>query len=82
VTQDELVAALRRLDGLEERGKTPHFYLAGKPVLHFHGAGAGLEADIRPPGAADWDRVPAATPADRAALLARVGEVLATRTGR
>ena len=82
MTHDELVTALRRLDGLEERGKTPHFYLAGKPFLHFHGAGDGREADIRPPGAADWDRVPAATPADRAALLARVGEVLATRTGR
>jgi hypothetical protein len=82
VTHDELVAAIRRLDGLEERGKTPHFYLGGTPFLHFHGAGDDLAADIRPPGAGDWERVPAATPADRAALLARVNGVLATRTGR
>ena len=82
MTHDELVAALRGLDGLDERGRTPHFYLAGRPFLHFHGAGGAQAADIRPPGAGDWERVPAATAADRAALLARVEGVLATRTGR
>lgn len=83
MSHDELVAALRRLDGLEERGKTPHFYLGGRPFLHFHGDGDERTADIRPPGAGEWERVPAATPADRAVLLERVtGALAATRTGR
>jgi len=73
-THDDLLAVLRSLDALNERGKTPHFYRGATPFLHFHGAGDARTADLRRGG--DWQRLPAATPADRAALLAQVRELL------
>lgn len=70
-THDDLLVALRRLDGLTERGKTPgHFYRGSQAFLHFHGEGEDRAADLRRDGA--WDRLPAGTPAARAALLATV----------
>jgi hypothetical protein len=67
-THADLLEALRSLDGLVEKGKTPaHFYLRSRPFLHFHGTGDELCADLR--RAQDWERIPAATPAERAALL-------------
>jgi hypothetical protein len=74
----DLLDALRSLDGLVEKGKTAgHFYVRSRPFLHFHGSEDGLCADLR--RARDWERVPAATPDDRAAVLRAVQEHLATR---
>ena len=73
-THDDLLAVLRSLDALNERGRTPHFYRGGTPFLHFHGDGDGRTADLR--RGRDWERLPAATPADRAALLGRVRDLL------
>lgn len=70
-TFDELLDALRSLPGLVERGTRPGtFYRRSRPFLHFHGSGHGRTADLRTGGG--WTRLPAATPADRAALLAAV----------
>jgi hypothetical protein len=75
-THDDLLAALRRLGGLTERGKTPgHFYRGSQAYLHFHGQGHTRSADLRRDGA--WDRLPAGTPEARAALLATVRTSLA-----
>jgi hypothetical protein len=77
-THDDLLAALRALDGLVEKGKTPaHFYLRSRPFLHFHGTGGERCADLRRDD--DWERIPAATPAERAALLDAVRRHLASR---
>jgi hypothetical protein len=70
-TFDDLLDELRSLPGLVERGKRPGtFYRRSRPFLHFHGSGHGRTADLRTGD--DWTRLPAATPADRAALLAAV----------
>ena len=71
MTHDDLVAALRAIEGLRDKGKAhPHFYLRSRPFLHFHGDDAGRYADVR--FGDDWEPVPAATPAQRRALLRRV----------
>jgi len=70
-TFDDLLDALRSLPGMVERGKRPGtFYRRSRPFLHFHGSRHGRTADLRTGD--DWTRLPAATPADRAALLAAV----------
>ena len=77
-THDDLLDALRSLGQLVEKGKTPaHFYLGSRPFLHFHGAGDDCWADLRRAG--DWERIAAATPAERAALLDTVRRHLAVR---
>ncbi len=71
----DLLDALRSLDGLVEKGKTAgHFYVRSRPFLHFHGSDDERCADLR--RAEDWERIPAATPEDRAALLHTVQEHL------
>ena len=70
-THEDLLEALRAVPGLVERGKRPGtFYRRSRPFLHFHGAGDARTADLR--RGDGWQRLPAATPADRAALLAAV----------
>jgi hypothetical protein len=68
---DGLVAALRDLDGLRDKGKQhPNFHFKSRPFLHFHSSADGTYADVRWDG--EFESVPASTPAERAALLARV----------
>jgi hypothetical protein len=70
-THEDLLDELRAVPGLVERGKRPGtFYRGSRPFLHFHGAGEAMTADLKTGDG--WDRLPAATPADRAALLAAV----------
>lgn len=70
-THEDLLDTLRAVPGLVERGKRPGtFYRGSRPFLHFHGAGEAMTADLKTGDS--WDRLPAATPADRAALLAAV----------
>jgi hypothetical protein len=72
----ELLDALRGLPGLNERGKRPGtFYRGSRPFLHFHGSAADRTADLKQPDGT-WLRLPAASAADRAALLAEVGDRL------
>lgn len=67
-THEELVAALREIDGLRDKGKVhPHFYLRSRPFLHFHRGDDGIYADVRFADA--FEPVPAETAAERAALL-------------
>ena len=78
-SHEAFLAALRTVDGLTERGKTGgHFYAGSSPVIHFHGTGADRCADLRRTRTSDWERLPAATPEDRAALLGAVRSVVGT----
>jgi len=71
VTFDELVNALRNLDGLRDKGKVhPNFHFKSRPFLHFHSEPDGAYADIRFGG--DFERVPASTAKERQELLRRV----------
>jgi hypothetical protein len=68
---EDLLAAIRRLGVLQERSRGI-FYRRSKAALHFHEDPAGLFADLRI--AADFERFPVSTKADRAALLRRLKE--------
>lgn len=75
---EDLVEALRAIDGLHEVGKSrPIFHFRSQPFLHFHIGNQGTFADVRF-GTRGFERVPCATPAERAEraeraeLLARV----------
>jgi hypothetical protein len=70
---DGLLAAIRELPGLVEK-KRGIFYRSSRAFLHFHEDPAGLFADIR--AGEEWERLPVNTPAERAALLAKI------RTGK
>jgi hypothetical protein len=71
-THEDLLAALRAVPGLAERGKVPgHFYRGSRALLHFHGSGSDRTADLKEADGS-WTRLPAATPGERAALLAEV----------
>ena len=75
-THEDLLAALRAIDGMRER--TPgRFYVRSRPFLHFHGMLEERCADLRT--GADWERLPAATARDRAALVKRVEQFFATK---
>ena len=70
-TLDGLMDELRAIDGLVVKGKTQSaFYFKSKPFLHFHRTERGIHADVR--FGADWEEVPAETPFERRALVARV----------
>jgi hypothetical protein len=78
MTFDELVEALRGVDGLRDVGKVhPNFRYRSKPFLHFHGDD-GVYADVR--FGAEFERVDVNTPAERAALLARVAAHVEARS--
>jgi hypothetical protein len=53
---EPLLTELRALGGLSETSRGV-FYLKSKAFLHFHEDPAGLFADVRPPGQADFDRI-------------------------
>ena len=86
MTHEELVAALRDLEGLRDVGtRHPNFHFRDKPFLHFHEGPEGIYADVCF-GTADFEPVWASTPAEREALLARVekhvGRIERTRKRR
>lgn len=65
-----LLGQLRELPGVKER-KPGIFYLKSRALLHFHEEEGKIYADVRL-GGADFERVPASTPADRRRLFAAV----------
>jgi hypothetical protein len=74
LTHDELVVALRRLEGIVDvSGDPPNLDLRGRPFLHFHQAPEGTYADVRF-GRGDFEPVWAGTPKERLELLARVAD--------
>jgi hypothetical protein len=70
---EPLLVQVRGHAALKEKARGT-FYLKSRAVLHFHEDPAGLFADLR--GAADWERFPVNTAAERAALLRILEEVL------
>jgi hypothetical protein len=69
---DDLVAALRAIDGLVDVGQAPtNFHFRSRPFLHFHVHAEGTYADVRF-GGGDFEPVWASTPQERQELLARV----------
>ena len=78
MTFDELVRALRAIDGLREKGKLyPNFHFRSRPFLHFHVSERAIYADVRFGG--DFERVPASTPQERRDLLRRVRDHVAAQ---
>ena len=71
---EPLVAELRKLAGLTER-KPGTFYRGSQAFLHFHEDAAGDFADVKVEG--DWERMRVSSERERAALLRRVGGILA-----
>jgi hypothetical protein len=72
MTHDELVAALRQIDGLRDVGNShPNFQFRSQPFLHFHDGPNGVYGDVRL-GTREFREIAASTPEEREALLARV----------
>jgi hypothetical protein len=72
ISHEDLVAALRAVDGLLEVGRNPpNFQFRFRPFLHFHEHPDGTYADVRF-GHGDFEPVWASTPQERLELLARV----------
>jgi len=69
---EPLLEKVRALGALRETTRGV-FYAKGRAVLHFHEDPAGLFADIRPAGAAEFQRINVDNDAGQAALLARLG---------
>jgi hypothetical protein len=77
-SHDALIAALREIDGLRDKGKVhPAFHFRSRAFLHFHVGPDGRYADVR--FGDEWEPVPAATPEERAVLLDRVRRHVASR---
>jgi hypothetical protein len=77
MTHEQLVGALRAVDGLVDMGgDPPNFYFGARPFLHFHVNEEGVYADVR--FGADFEPVWAASPRERQELLARVWEHVET----
>ena len=68
---EPLLARLRGLPALKEKARGT-FYVKRLAFLHFHEDPAGLFADVRAQGAADFERVRVETEDERAALMAVV----------
>lgn len=74
MTHDELVDALRGIDGLVDVGvDPPNFQFRSRPFLHFHTTEGRIFADVRF-GGPDFEPVWASTPQERFELLARVAD--------
>jgi hypothetical protein len=72
MTHEELVGALRAVDGLVDVSHDPpNFHFRSRPFLHFHQHDDGIYADVRF-GSGDFEPVWVTTPGERRALLARV----------
>jgi hypothetical protein len=73
-THEQLLAALRAIDGLIDVGHDPpNFHFRDRPFLHFHMHEEGMYADVRF-GAGDFEPIWASTPLERQDLLARVSD--------
>ncbi len=70
---EPVLAALRRLEGLEER-KRGIFYRGRTAFLHFHADPAGLFADLKMGGG--WRRLRVVTRTERARLVSRAAGAL------
>jgi hypothetical protein len=72
MSHDDLVQALRAIDGLRDVGRSqPNLHFRSQPFLHFHIDSRGIFADVRL-GTGGFEPVPCATSTQRAELLARV----------
>ncbi len=69
---EPLLARVRQIGGLVEKGRGD-FYARGKATLHFHEDPKGLFADVRAPGAADFERIDVTGETGRSELLKRLG---------
>jgi hypothetical protein len=67
-----LLAQIRQAGGLTEK-RPGVFYLKSRAALHFHEDPAGLFADVRPAGAADFERLDVTQEVGQTALLSRLG---------
>jgi hypothetical protein len=74
ITHDQLLDALRAVDGLVDLGgDPPNFHFRSRPFLHFHFTDQGMYADVRF-DRGDFEPVWVATHRERQELLARVTE--------
>lgn len=74
MTHEQLVAALRAVNGLVDVGHAPpNFHFRSQPFLHFHTHAEGMYANVRF-GSGDFEPVWVATAQERQELLARVCE--------
>jgi hypothetical protein len=74
MTHQDLVDALRGIDGLDDVGADPpNFQFRSRPFLHFHTSDEGTYADVRF-GTGDFEPVWASTAQERLELLARVAD--------
>lgn len=73
MSHDDLVAALREIDGLRDVGSAnnPNFQFRSRPFLHFHSGAEGTYADVQL-GTGDFEPVGASTPEEREALFTLV----------
>jgi hypothetical protein len=70
---EPLLGVLRGKAGLKEKSRGT-FYHGGRAFLHFHEHGAQFFADIR--FGVDFERLPATTRADQAALVKKIDAAL------
>ena len=74
MSHQELVDALRAMDGLVDvGGEPPNFQFRNRPFLHFHTVDDETYADVRF-GTGDFEPFWASTPQERIELLARVSD--------
>jgi hypothetical protein len=72
---EPLLAEIRAFAALREKSRGV-FYLKSRAFLHFHEDSLGLFADVRDPGAADFDRLKVDDDAGGQALVARLSKLL------
>ncbi len=75
---EALLRELRKRGALKEKSRGT-FYRGSRAFLHFHEHGTEFYADLRT--GADFERFPATTQADRAALLRHIDAALGDGTG-
>lgn len=68
---EPLLRQVRLQQGLQEKTRGV-FYAQSRAVLHFHEDSAGLFADLRLPGEADFQRLKVDNPSGQGALLKRL----------
>ena len=73
---EPLLAQVRTLPSLIEK-KRGIFYRKSKAFLHFHEDAAGLFADVKLNGDADYTRLRVSTAAERKAFIAAAKEAVA-----
>ncbi len=73
---EPMVAELRRLDGLKEKGRSV-FYVKNRAFLHFHEDPEGLFCDVRLDPAGDFERRRVSTAEERKRVLGEVKRCLA-----